>query len=286
MATTPPQDTAPAAAAEETITPGPNIGSAQQAEGMDLPEGFTSWEDYNQKGGVLEEAAASGDTTAATEGDDTLAGAEAKDDVTETPEAKAQRVEETVKLSVDGMEPEMAEAVTPFVKAWAENGTLTDEEVTKAAAATKMSEAMVRQYMAGATALQAQASNADAVAQAAFVAPFYQEFGGETGYAEFQAWTAEKDNLTQDEQDAFNDALDNSPKAALQMAKQFKARMEAQGAGSDPTDLTRGTGAESNSEKGGYGSQAEMEEDMSNPKYREDAAFRASVAGKLAKSNF
>jgi hypothetical protein len=267
--------------------PGPSIGSAQQAVGEDLPEGFKSWEEYRAKGGVLEETPPAEDTTKAAEGDDKLKGTEAGDKVVEeTPEQKTARVAEVVKLSTDGMEPEMATKVTPFVQAFAETGTLTDQQITDAATATGMSAAMVRQYMAGAVALQEKSATQATAEQAAFVAPFHKEFGGEETYAEFQKWTGEDGSLTPEEVEAFNDALDNSPKAALQMAKQFKARWQASGAGDDVVDLTRGTGAEADSDKMGYVSQAEQNTAMADPRYRTDPAYRDAVIAKIAKSSY
>jgi hypothetical protein len=127
----------------------------------------------------------------------------------ETPEAKAAREAAEAKAQeegpkpvdlkgtvFEGLSPEMQGKVAPYAAAFAENGTLTDAEVTEAAKATGFSEAAVRQFMAGATA------SASAEAK-----PIFEAFGGDEQFREFQGWTQQEGNLTPSETKTINKAL-------------------------------------------------------------------------------
>ena len=260
-----------------------SISGTNEVVGEELPEGYDSWEAYR----VAQQAAPGTDTTPAAEGVDTTEGASQTEETPaeETPEQKEARAKEMVRLSTEGMAPEMAEKVTPFVESFAKNGTLTEIEIKEAAKATGFSEAMIVQYMEGAL-YRTEKSAAEATqAEAALVKPFYEAFGGQDRYAAFSEWV-DKGGISKEEATAYNEALDKSPAAALELAKVYKARMESSGSGADPTDLTRGAQGGGSGEDGGYASSAEMEADMNDPRYKSDPAFRAKVAAKVGKSNF
>lgn len=260
----------------------PPVDPALGVVGEALPEGFKDWEDFNQRKGVLPGAEET-DTAAGAEGEDSIAAQE------ETPEQAAARVKEVVDFTTEGMTDEMKGKVSPFVETYAKTGTLSDEEVAKAAEAVGLSKEFVLQFMDGAKYRQQEASNQ----ATAFVKPFHDTFGGAEEFAKFQTWSAEKDaggkllNISAEDDAAYQEALkNNSPKAALALLKQMKTAYEAAGKGPPARDLTAGAQSSGADQVQGYATQAEMEADMNDPKYRSDAAFRASVSAKLAKSNF
>ena len=104
--------------------------------------------------------------------------------------------------------------------------------------------------------------------------------GGEEQYSEMTNWAA--DAFSDGEIDAFNDAINqgNSNMARMAIAG-LKARYEAAN-GSEPSRTISGAEPRDGS---AYRSVAELMEDMSNPKYHNDDAFRADVERKLARSD-
>lgn len=104
--------------------------------------------------------------------------------------------------------------------------------------------------------------------------------GGEEQYAEMTNWAA--DAFSDGEIDAFNDAINqgNSNMARMAIAG-LKARYEAAN-GSEPSRTISGAEPKDGS---AYRSVAELMEDMSNPKYHNDDAFRSDVERKLARSD-
>ena len=104
--------------------------------------------------------------------------------------------------------------------------------------------------------------------------------GGEEQYSEMTNWAA--DAFSDGEIDAFNDAINqgNSNMARMAIAG-LKARYEAAN-GSEPSRTISGAEPRDGS---AYRSVAELMEDMSNPKYHNDDAFRSDVERKLARSD-
>jgi len=104
--------------------------------------------------------------------------------------------------------------------------------------------------------------------------------GGEEQYSEMTNWAA--DAFSDGEIDAFNDAINqgNSNMARMAIAG-LKARYEAAN-GSEPSRTISGAEPKDGS---AYRSVAELMEDMSNPKYHNDDAFRSDVERKLARSD-
>lgn len=194
----------------------------------------------------------------------------------------------------EGTSPEMQAKVAPYAAAFAENGTLTDAEVTEAAQSTGFSEAAVRQFMAG-----AQATANDTAASAAPVFDAFKDQGGVGGFKEFQAWTnADPKNLTPAETRSINKALgvgaDGKPlegvepdyETAAQLMAAPRERWLAAGGGNAARDVTEeGAGGGGGGNEGDvYGSWAEATKDQSSKEYRENPAFRDKVIAKIGRS--
>ena len=260
MASTPPADGAPLAvppaSGMETLAGGtqrytpPTQQTGAEAPAAPatptLPEGYADWAAYGQ-------AVAEGKVT---------------------PPAAA-TTEEPAKAP-DGpvIPPEVAAKFEPFNAEFTETGTLSAESVTKAAADFGVTEDMVRQYLAGATAEGASSA-----------APFLEQAGGAEGYAEFQAWSAQ--GMTEAEQKSLNEAYKgNNPAAALALQQKFVDQWKAEGNGPAPRDLTAQNRSPSSSENQGYASLAEQKRDQADPRYKSDEAFRNKVINRIDKSTF
>jgi|TARA_R100000951_G_scaffold116744_2_gene130366 hypothetical protein len=104
--------------------------------------------------------------------------------------------------------------------------------------------------------------------------------GGEEQYSEMTNWAA--DAFSDGEIDAFNDAINqgNSNMARMAIAG-LKARYDAANS-SEPSRTISGSEPRDGSV---YRSVAELMEDMGNPKYHNDDAFRSDVERKLARSD-
>lgn len=102
--------------------------------------------------------------------------------------------------------------------------------------------------------------------------------GGKEQYAQMTAWA--KDNLSQDEISAYNDAVNSGDyHRAVTAVKALKSDfMSARG--SEPALVT---GRQTASEDA-YTSWRQVTKDMSNPEYRKDPAFRKSVEEKIRRS--
>lgn len=146
-----------------------------------------------------------------------------------------------------------------------ENGTLS-EATYKDLADKGIPKEMVDQYIAGQEAVVQQAQvKLQALA------------GGEQGYNEMIQWAAE--NLSEGEKDAFNSSLNNTNQAEFAIQGLYSRFKAAQGPNLVKGQSNVGTTA-------GYQSKAEMTQDMHDPRYKKDPAFRAMVQRKLAKSNW
>lgn len=170
--------------------------------------------------------------------------------------------------------PEIAAKMAPYSEEFSKTGTLTADARKKAAKDFGVTEQAVDVYLAG------LASISTAQTQ-----PFYQMFGGQEAYGQFQKWA--DTNVSKEETAAFNEALEKSPKAALVMAAQLKQRYAAAGNGEAPRDITRNASQQGASAQRGdtYASTAQMVRDMDDPRYRTDEAFRQAVKEKVARSN-
>ena len=146
-----------------------------------------------------------------------------------------------------------------------ENGSLS-EDTYQSLSDKGIPKEMVDAYIAGQQAIAEQTA-----------AKLMSAAGGEQGYNEMISWASE--NLSETEISAFNSSLSNDAQAEFAIQGLY-ARFKSQQA----PQLVKGQANASST--AGYASKAEMSADMSNPRYRTDAAFRANVARKIAKSNF
>lgn len=107
------------------------------------------------------------------------------------------------------------------------------------------------------------------------------EVGGEDGYSALTDWAS--NNLDESEIDYFNKVMDSNDWQAIRMqVRAIAARRDA----SEGVEPTRNlSGSLSGGGSGSYDSVAQLMQDMQNPKYENDPAFRAQVESKLARSS-
>jgi hypothetical protein len=155
-----------------------------------------------------------------------------------------------------------------FTEEYAKTGALSDESF---AALEKMGypRHVVDQYIAGTKALAEQQANA-----------IYSTVGGREAYDGMIEWAAE--NLPADEIEAFNAAVSSSDtKQASFAVKSLEARYRVANAG-EPRFIAAGGRTASPS---GYESVAQVVAAMSDPRYKNDDAYRDEVVRKIAASN-
>lgn len=108
----------------------------------------------------------------------------------------------------------------------------------------------------------------------------YGSVGGEDSYEAMLGWAS--DNLEEGEIDAFNTAVNSGDMNQTMMAVQgLQARYSAD-ATFEPSRTVEGQPVSGGSS---YRSVAEMMQDMNDPRYQNDPAFRADVEQKLSRSN-
>jgi hypothetical protein len=107
------------------------------------------------------------------------------------------------------------------------------------------------------------------------------EIGGETKYAEVSQWASS--TLTAGELDAYNKAVTSGSLDQAKLAVNGLANRYTNENGSDPKRTIGGTSKASSEET--YKSTAQLTQAMRDPRYKTDAAYRASVQNKLANSN-
>lgn len=104
--------------------------------------------------------------------------------------------------------------------------------------------------------------------------------GGDEAYSDMIEWA--KDNLSDDEIDAFDNAVNSFDMRQARFAVQgLAARFNADRA-QEPSRQITGKGTTTN---GVYESTAQMLQDMSDPRYETDPAFRRKVEEKIARSD-
>lgn len=105
--------------------------------------------------------------------------------------------------------------------------------------------------------------------------------GGEDSYTEMVQWASR--TLTDKEVEIYDKAVNGNDKNARHMAiKGLEARFKSS-AGYEPSRTVGGQGGKGGQEV--YGSIAELQEDMRDPRYKKDSAFIRKVEAKLARSN-
>ena len=104
--------------------------------------------------------------------------------------------------------------------------------------------------------------------------------GGDDAYASMIEWAGE--NLSDDDIDAFDDAVNSGNANIASMAIRGLMAQQALDRGSPPVRQVSGKGS---SESSVYESQAQVEADMNDPRYQTDEAFRQTVYRKLGRSD-
>ena len=107
----------------------------------------------------------------------------------------------------------------------------------------------------------------------------YKMAGGKRAYENMTDWARE--NLNQEDQQAFNDVTSSGNKAAVRFAVKALMGQFEDSVGRQPT-LVTGKNAKS---AGTYRSMAEVVRDMEDNRYEKDEAFRFDVMQKLERSN-
>lgn len=106
------------------------------------------------------------------------------------------------------------------------------------------------------------------------------EVGGEEGYATLTKWAST--NLSADDVQAYDTVVNGGDINAVKLAvRGLKAQFE-EANGKEPKLLGGTSGSSSSSS--GYNSRAEMVQDMSDPRYAKDSAYRQQIANKVAKT--
>jgi hypothetical protein len=224
-----------------------------------LPEKFKSEEDFAKAYTELEKklGGKSDDTETETTGDE---------ETTETPagdqtEARKVADEAATKAGLD---------LNELSASYWENGSLSDEQYAKLEKAG-YPKTLVDQFTAGQQAILDQRS-----------ASVYSAVGGEESYGEMLEWAG--DNLDSKQIAAFNKTVNGTDMAAIMLAvKGLKAQYDGS-VGFEPSATVEGqTAPRTGAAK--YDSIAQMEKDMSDPRYGSDPAFRKSVEDKLSRSS-
>lgn len=147
-----------------------------------------------------------------------------------------------------------------------ENGSLSDEAYKELESAGIPRE-IVEQYISGTKAIQDQQAKL-----------MYDTVGGEESYNEMIEWAS--DNFSEDEIDAYNKAITTDGASQKFALNGLKARYDA--ANGQP-NLVRGATKKTVS---GFRSTAEMVKAMSDPRYKNDPAYRADVENKVKNASF
>jgi hypothetical protein len=104
--------------------------------------------------------------------------------------------------------------------------------------------------------------------------------GGEANYKAMAAWARE--NLSQEERQAYHEAIDSNPHIMKMAIEGLRAKWEAAGAAPQP-DLSK-TGKTVRSGEGPLQSRAQLKALLADERYKRDPAFRADVERQLARS--
>jgi hypothetical protein len=104
--------------------------------------------------------------------------------------------------------------------------------------------------------------------------------GGEKNYTEMVQWAGEQ--LPKAEVEKFNDEMNSGDKAQQNDAVKLLAAKYEQAVGFKPGKRVKGS--QTNISAGGYESIAQWKQDMADPKYEKDEAFRKQVTDKLRRT--
>ena len=185
---------------------------------------------------------------------------------------KADEVADKADTDADTAEDQAREATENFdelSESYWENGSLSDTQYEKLEKAG-IPKALVDSYIAGQQALL-EATRSQV----------FNSVGGENNYNSMTEWASE--TLSKDEIRTYNAAVNGGDMTAAMMAvKGLKARYDAE-VGFEPARAVKGATATAGSTV--YRSVAELQEDMKNPRYQNDPAFRKDVERKLSRSD-
>ena len=110
----------------------------------------------------------------------------------------------------------------------------------------------------------------------------YNEVGGEDNYETMIEWAAE--NLTEGDQDAFNDSVTQGTNDQMMFAIRSLAARWRSETGTNGAPLIQGsTGAQGAA--GAFRSLAELTTAMKDPRYSTDPAYRKDIENRLSNSN-
>lgn len=255
-----------------------------------LPEGFETEAEFaaawdaprGPNGELVKPTAAGAETTSgqeSTSGTDTITGGAAKDALPE-----GARSDDEIKASLKEAGGIFAdERYEAGAIEFERTGDVSPETRAKIAEAFGVPANAVDGFIEGQKALRAGATAAATADQAKAIAEVHAVIGSEADYGKFMEWS--KENLSNDEKVAYNEALDKAPAAAKVMLAGFNEKYKSAGNGA-PRDLTEEARGGTAAATAGYASSAEMQTAMSDPRYESDPAFRAQVAAKVAISKF
>ena len=165
--------------------------------------------------------------------------------------------------NLPGVETERAQEISNY--AW-ENGELADEHYADLEKAG-YSRDIVDQFMAGQFA-QAEAQESQLI----------NAGGGQEQVEHMFGWA--RDNLSEDQIQTYDAKFNAGGPDAIMAMEHLKARFDASG----PSSSIKAANAPA-TETNVYRSVAQMQQDMADPRYKSDPAFRASVERKLGRSN-
>jgi len=164
---------------------------------------------------------------------------------------------------------------TSMADRWTQSGKLDDGDYGQLEEAG-FTRDMVDAYLSGLNYKAAQ----DSQLTVREITAIKQEYGGEAQYSAMIQWAA--DNLSKDEQDAFNQVVNTQ---SLGVAKLAIAGLHAKytaAEGREPR-LIGGKASKSSGDK--FESTAQLVQAMSDPRYKNDPAYRSKVQNKLSRSS-
>lgn len=153
----------------------------------------------------------------------------------------------------------------PFFKEFNEAGKLSDESIIKLEG-MGLPKQVIEAYIGG---LQAQATSV--------VSETHKLVGGSESYTKMTTWAST--NLSAEQKEVFNTALQGSPAQRQMAVMALKAQYEA-AFGSEPRLV--GGNAPTGPASSAFASRAEVTEAMRDPRYRGDPAYRQMVANRIA----
>lgn len=153
-----------------------------------------------------------------------------------------------------------------FYKEYQDSGSLS-EDTYKSLSEKGISKEVVDSYIKGQEAIQQQV-----------VSNLQNEVGGTDNYNSMIEWASQ--NLSQEEQQAFNQTLENEISARFAIQGLYSRYQSA-----NPR-LIGGKSVGTSTANKGFANKTEMMQAMASQKYKQDADYRAEVQRKLASSNF